>query len=104
MTVTLLVSTRDAGRGGEGRGRTSFSELGDRGFFRGRVSARSVTGEGFEAERTLPGRGEEDFPNGRAGLPHAQAKRGDSVCWGRWAPRDEGSCGEDGFHRCEGEL
>lgn len=79
MTVTLLVSTRDAGRGGEGRGRTSFSVLRDRGIIRGRISARSVMGEGFEAERTPPGRGEEDFPNGRAGLPHAQAKRGDSV-------------------------
>ena len=41
---------------------------------------------------------------GELGSSHAQAKRGDSVCWGRWAPLDEGSCGEDGFHRCEGEL
>lgn len=104
VTVTLLVSTRDAGRGGEGRGRTSFSELGDGGLFWGRVSPRSVVGEGFAAERARPGRGEGGFPNGRAGLPHARGRRGDSVCWGRWAPLGEGSCGEDGFHRCEGEL
>lgn len=27
-----------------------------------------------------------------------------SVCWGRRAPLGEESCGEDGFHRCEGDL
>lgn len=32
VTVTRLVSTRDAGRGGKGRGWTSFSEWGNRGI------------------------------------------------------------------------
>lgn len=105
MTVTRLVSTRDAGRGGKGRGRTSFSELGDRGLFRGRVSPRSVMGEGLAAERTLPGRGAGASLMGELDPP-VRRERGVtlSVCWGRRAPLGEESCGEDGFHRCEGDL
>lgn len=43
-----------------------FSALRDRGIIRGRISARSVMGEGFEAERT-PQEGEEDFLMGELG-------------------------------------
>ena len=104
MTVTLLVSTRDAGRGGEGRGRTSFSELGDGDSSGGGYFLAAWWGRGLRQRGLAQEEGKGASLMGELASPHARGRRGDSVCWGRWAPLGEGSCGEDGFHKCEGEL
>lgn len=51
--------------------------MGEQGNLGGGLSLLSVMGEGSAVQRTPPGRGDGAFPNGRAGLPRVQGKRGD---------------------------
>lgn len=78
MTVTLSVSTGDAGRGGRS-GTDPLLKMGEPATLGGKgISARWGQGLGVDDSPQKAGLGASVR---RAGLLHVQEKRGDCACW-----------------------